>query len=76
MRNFNKINYHQEQAVNAWVNQNFKGTIMLAPGLGKTFTSFHAAYRLLELGRINLLKTNSKVKSPGKSRSGEFGTTI
>ena len=54
MRNFNRINYYQEQAVNAWVNQDFKGTIMLAPGLGKTFTSFHAAYRLLELGRINL----------------------
>lgn len=53
-RNFNRINYHQEQAVNAWVNQDFKGTIMLAPGLGKTFTSYRAAYKLLELGRINL----------------------
>jgi len=51
-RNIEKLNFHQDQAVEAWVKNDFKGTFMLFPGAGKTFASMKAAYKLLDLGRI------------------------
>jgi len=52
-RNIERLNYHQEQAVEAWVQNNYVGTWMLFPGAGKTIASLKAAYRLLEDGKIN-----------------------
>jgi superfamily II DNA or RNA helicase len=52
-RNIERLNYHQDQAVEAWVQNNYVGTWMLFPGAGKTIASLKAAYRLLEDGKIN-----------------------
>lgn len=47
-----KLNEVQAEALQALEKHNFRGTIGLCPGGGKTFTSFKALYRMLELGLI------------------------
>lgn len=48
-----KLNELQEQAVDALEEAGFRGTLMLAPGLGKTFCSIKVLYRMLEKGLID-----------------------
>lgn len=52
MTRIERLNYHQDKALEAWVDAGFRGTAMLFPGAGKTILAFKAAYKLLELGKI------------------------
>ena len=53
-----KLNEVQGEALQALEDHNFRGTISLCPGGGKTITSFKALYRMRELG---LIQNNAKV---------------
>lgn len=53
-----KLNELQERAVDALEQNNFKGTLLQAPGTGKSITFLKALYRMLDKG---LVKKGAKV---------------
>lgn len=50
-----ELRKHQENALQAWKNNNYKGILELATGSGKTITSIYQAVKLYEEGLINCL---------------------
>jgi superfamily II DNA or RNA helicase len=61
----------QRIAVNAWVNNNFKGSIIYSTGTGKTEIAFECARRLAELNGINDVALSPKSECYNK-RNQEF----
>lgn len=43
-----KLRDYQEEAINAWVNNNYHGFYVMATGTGKTWTAIYSAKRLVE----------------------------
>lgn len=43
-----KLRDYQEEAIEAWINNNYKGFYVMATGTGKTWTAIFASKRLLE----------------------------
>ena len=47
-----KLNYIQDQSVNAWIDNGYNGTIVLATGIGKSIVALKAIYKALEHKKI------------------------
>lgn len=50
MTRIEKLNKIQEEAIQAWIDNNCNGTLYMATGTGKTITSIKAMYKVLPLG--------------------------
>ena len=57
----------QRQAVDAWLNSKFRGSIIYSTGTGKTEIAFECARRLAEIKYSNAVSLSSKGKKTGKS---------
>ncbi|HEY7228010.1 MAG TPA: DEAD/DEAH box helicase [Nitrososphaeraceae archaeon] len=57
----------QRQAVDAWLNSKFRGSIIYSTGTGKTEIAFECARRLAEIKHSNDVTLFSKDKKTGKS---------
>ena len=56
----------QQQAVNAWLNSKFRGSIIYSTGTGKTEIAFECARRLAEIKYSNDVMLSSKDTTGGK----------
>ena len=56
----------QRMAVNAWLNNNFKGSIIYSTGTGKTEIAFECARRLAEINDNNDVALSPKSESYNK----------
>ena len=57
----------QRQAVDAWLNSKFRGSIIYSTGTGKTEIAFECARRLAEIKYSSAVLLSSKAKKTGKS---------
>jgi len=61
-----ELKHDQQQAVNAWLSNNFKGSIIYSTGTGKTEIAFECARRLAEIKYNHDIMSSSKFTTENK----------
>jgi superfamily II DNA or RNA helicase len=61
-----ELKHDQQQAVNAWLSNNFKGSIIYSTGTGKTEIAFECARRLAEFKYYHYTTSSSKFTTENK----------